>query len=104
MLIKTHHNLCQSWQNQILNFPTPRIRNDVDQTNCRINRRRFHHNCNQGCISFRVLVTQGCSKPIADGDKSDDDEKGEKDVDSDGERPVGNGKGEGNLCPEIGAR
>lgn len=51
-----------------------------------------------------MLVTQGCSKPIADGDKSDDDEKGEKDVDSDGERPVGNGKGEGNLCPEIGAR
>ena len=99
---KMHHNLSQNWQNQILNFPIPRKRNYIDQTNGRINRRRFHHNRDQWRISFSVLFAQGRSKPIADDDQLDDDKKGEKHIDSNGERPVGKGKGESEVCPEVG--
>ena len=49
-----------------------------------------------------MLFAQGRSKPIADDDQSDDDKKGEKHIDSDGERPVGKGKGESEVCPEVG--
>lgn len=98
----SHHNLSQNRQNQILDIPIPRKCHYIDQTKCRINRCRFHYNRNQRCISLSVLYAQGCSKPIANGDKPDDDEKGEKNIDKYGKRPVGDGKREGDVCPQVG--
>lgn len=49
-----------------------------------------------------MLFTQSCSKPIADDEKADEnDEKGEKDIDRDGEGPVRNGEREGGMRPDV---